>query len=185
MEKELSKRNKSGNYHKYDNHEDFQRTLSLEKELAQKKDRLRSVEVELSSKQELLNGSERKYRTLIEDWLSNDSNLRCAICQEIISQSKTLSCGHIFCGFCIDKWEDENKKTCPMCRMVISKSMVQSNIQLDSHIEWFITKFMDTRYKQDRKDNYKLRIRETEIPKILSHVGPSNPDIEVLTFQKL
>ena len=40
----------------------------------------------------------------------------CTICQENITQPKTLSrCNHSFCTTCIDRWL-ANNRTCPCCR---------------------------------------------------------------------
>ena len=48
--------------------------------------------------------------------LIND-DLICIICSEMYYEGVTVSpCGHVFCGHCLEVWEEKNN-TCPICRL--------------------------------------------------------------------
>ncbi|KAM3140374.1 hypothetical protein pb186bvf_007534 [Paramecium bursaria] len=45
------------------------------------------------------------------------NNLDCIICSEMFYEGVAVSpCGHVFCGYCLQGWEERNK-TCPICRV--------------------------------------------------------------------
>ena len=47
-----------------------------------------------------------------------ESQLQCSVCSEVILEATTINCGHTFCEYCLDKWQ-ENKSNCPLCRTEI------------------------------------------------------------------
>ncbi|EAS04016.2 zinc finger, C3HC4 type (RING finger) protein (macronuclear) [Tetrahymena thermophila SB210] len=55
----------------------------------------------------------------------------CSICQEDIQSGKIVSfeCNHIFHSQCIRQWLKTKKNTCPNCRVSISISLRQSNVE--------------------------------------------------------
>ncbi|KAL4481538.1 hypothetical protein ABPG74_007627 [Tetrahymena malaccensis] len=55
----------------------------------------------------------------------------CSICQEDIQSGKIVSfeCNHIFHSQCIRSWLKTKKNTCPNCRVSISVSFRQSNVE--------------------------------------------------------
>jgi hypothetical protein len=44
-----------------------------------------------------------------------DPNLNCSICCAVFTQPMRTSCGHVFCGACLEQWL-EQKADCPECR---------------------------------------------------------------------
>ena len=49
-----------------------------------------------------------------------NEELKCTICEEIFIVPMTLNCGHVFCQYCIAKWEkncqNRQEYSCPNCR---------------------------------------------------------------------
>lgn len=55
----------------------------------------------------------------IATMLSN--HLMCSICHEWLAAAHAVSCGHMFCGGCLNQWiVQANKQTCPECRKPIA-----------------------------------------------------------------
>lgn len=45
-----------------------------------------------------------------------ESDLECGICKNVVIQCHGVSCGHIFCWYCITRWSYDYE-TCPICRL--------------------------------------------------------------------
>lgn len=52
-----------------------------------------------------------------------DSPMTCAVCQDVIVGAHVLTCGHMFCGMCLDSWIKKKAPskdvTCPECRQPV------------------------------------------------------------------
>ena len=46
---------------------------------------------------------------------------KCSICLSLYINEICIDCGHFFCLLCIQKWFNQNKKTCPLCRANVTK----------------------------------------------------------------
>ena len=55
--------------------------------------------------------------------------MNCVICYDKIKGKTSLNCGHSFCLLCIEKWYNNNKNTCPVCRKKFKKNHMYDNIQ--------------------------------------------------------
>lgn len=61
----------------------------------------------------------------IASMLSN--HLMCSICQEWLAAAHAVSCGHMFCGVCLNSWiVSAAKQTCPECRKPIAGEVLES-----------------------------------------------------------
>ncbi|OAL06817.1 hypothetical protein IQ06DRAFT_263240 [Phaeosphaeriaceae sp. SRC1lsM3a] len=69
------------------------------------------------------NKSEELLKTLKSDFDSLRSHLTCKICDRLIYQPYTISCGHTYCYTCLCTWftNNKNRKTCPDCRIVVKE----------------------------------------------------------------
>lgn len=53
--------------------------------------------------------------------------ITCKICQQLLSEPYTLTCGHTFCYICLDAWlVTQQKSTCPDCRTYVKQQPVPS-----------------------------------------------------------
>ena len=64
---------------------------------------------------------------LFQDMLDNfkefaESQLQCAVCNEIFVEAVSVNCGHTFCDFCINEWK-KKKNNCPVCRTNITREV--------------------------------------------------------------
>ncbi|KAJ3331069.1 hypothetical protein HDU76_004148 [Blyttiomyces sp. JEL0837] len=51
-----------------------------------------------------------------------EQQFTCSICCELMVAPHTVSCGHNYCGMCIEDWFKTGKRTCPECRAPVSKA---------------------------------------------------------------
>ena len=66
-----------------------------------------------------------------------DDLLDCSICSGCMSDPITMHCGHSFCKKCTVDWCFKYKRrTCPVCRIKIRKSLPGININLKKIIEY-------------------------------------------------
>ena len=64
-----------------------------------------------------------------------EDNLRCPICRELLLRApKITECGHTFCGECIDRHLN-NEKRCPLCRLEVQRAQLRANKSLESAVE--------------------------------------------------
>ncbi|XP_062397630.1 E3 ubiquitin-protein ligase TRIM39-like [Sardina pilchardus] len=72
-----------------------------------------------------------------------ESDIKCAVCQGILSDPTTIPCGHNFCIKCIERcWDMEvysGTYTCPLCKNTLSRRPTLSrNTTLDSMVQNFL-----------------------------------------------
>ncbi|KAF1836598.1 hypothetical protein BDW02DRAFT_220514 [Decorospora gaudefroyi] len=67
--------------------------------------------------------SEEQLKALKSEFDSLRSHLTCKICDRLLYQPYTISCGHTYCYTCLCTWFVSNKarKTCPDCRIVVKE----------------------------------------------------------------
>ncbi|KAF2280865.1 uncharacterized protein EI97DRAFT_490964 [Westerdykella ornata] len=67
--------------------------------------------------------AEEQLRALKSDFEGLRSHLTCKICDRLLYQPYTISCGHTYCYSCLCTWFVANKarKTCPDCRAVVTQ----------------------------------------------------------------
>ncbi|KAL1793150.1 hypothetical protein ACET3X_008132 [Alternaria dauci] len=65
--------------------------------------------------------AEEQLKALKSEFDSLRSHLTCKICDRLLYQPYTISCGHTYCYTCLCTWFVANKarKTCPDCRIVV------------------------------------------------------------------
>lgn len=56
----------------------------------------------------------------------------CSICLTnlILEDQKDLVCGHSFHRMCLEKWEKQNKNTCPMCRRPFPNKLMSKYVKM-------------------------------------------------------
>jgi len=90
---------------------------------------------------------------LFQDMMDNfrelaESQLQCAVCNELFVESVSINCGHTFCGFCIEQWK-KKKNNCPVCRADITQ---QADVKvLDEYVDKVYEQFVGEGGKQQRK----------------------------------
>ncbi|EAT89116.1 hypothetical protein HBH56_070950 [Parastagonospora nodorum] len=69
------------------------------------------------------NKSEEQLKALRTEFDSLRSHLTCKICDRLLYQPYTISCGHTYCYTCLCTWfaNNKNRKTCPDCRVVVKE----------------------------------------------------------------
>jgi len=87
-------------------------------------------------------------KKLKEDFVAQcNAELKCSVCDELFIEPMSLSCGHVFCQFCINQWKKtctaagkqvghqlQPVLTCPNCRQAITITPTKS-IQIQNIIE--------------------------------------------------
>jgi hypothetical protein len=63
--------------------------------------------------------STQNWMCFIEDLIQ--SELKCAICQEVLVSTTNLNCSHVFCECCISEWL-RTSPHCPVCRVKVDQS---------------------------------------------------------------
>jgi hypothetical protein len=65
--------------------------------------------------------ADEQLKALKSEFDSLRSHLTCKICDRLLYQPYTISCGHTYCYTCLCTWFVANKarKTCPDCRIVV------------------------------------------------------------------
>lgn len=58
---------------------------------------------------------------------SIEEHLKCTICYRVFSSPYVLSCGHIFCKACIEKWV-ESRPECPLCKRTLKTTLRDGSI---------------------------------------------------------
>ncbi|XP_051982785.1 E3 ubiquitin-protein ligase TRIM35-like [Xyrauchen texanus] len=67
-----------------------------------------------------------------------ENDLSCPVCTDVFTDPVLLSCGHSFCGQCIDNhWTSSGSRNCPVCRQVSPQKPV-SNLGLRNACETFL-----------------------------------------------
>lgn len=90
---------------------------------------------------------------LFQDMMDNfrelaESQLQCAVCNELFVESVSINCGHTFCNFCIGQWK-KKKNNCPVCRADITQ---QAEVKvLDEYVDKVYEQFVGEGGKQQRK----------------------------------
>lgn len=52
---------------------------------------------------------------------SINENLKCGICNDPFTDPVETLCHHSFCWYCLNRWFENSKLTCPTCRKIISR----------------------------------------------------------------
>jgi len=80
----------------------------------------------------------------------------CSICLDVVKEQKELSCNHVFCKICINKWLKINK-SCPCCRMMICKKLTKTQCKIQKENEKFLEHLYYIRDVYQQSNNiYKL-----------------------------
>ncbi|CAL8114190.1 unnamed protein product [Orchesella dallaii] len=99
-------------------------------------------------------------------------NYSCKICNNILIQCITLSCGHNYCGYCMDMLGGMTRQ-CPQCLLVIKRSSTKPNSRIDQEIDELINSCsepiqkayavaLDSRFKKSLARN-KKRTEQNQI----------------------
>mgnify|MGYP001295424945 CR=1 FL=1 len=58
----------------------------------------------------------------------------CSICLNEVKQTRhnTIRCGHIFHASCIERWKEQGKHTCPVCRKVFDVSQFKVTVTVEN-----------------------------------------------------
>ena len=81
---------------------------------------------------------------LFQDMMDNfrelaETQLQCAVCNELFVEATSINCGHTFCHYCINEWR-KKKPNCPVCRADI-KHLVQCKV-LDEYADKVYEQFV-------------------------------------------
>jgi len=81
---------------------------------------------------------------LFQDMMDNfrelaETQLQCAVCNELYVEATTVNCGHTFCHYCITQWR-KKKANCPVCRTDITQ-IVQCKV-LDEYADKLYEQFV-------------------------------------------
>jgi len=81
---------------------------------------------------------------LFQDMMDNfrelaETQLQCAVCNELFVEATSINCGHTFCHYCIHEWK-KKKPNCPVCRTDI-KHLVQCKV-LDEYTDKVYEQFV-------------------------------------------
>ena len=68
-----------------------------------------------------------------------ETQLQCAVCNEVFVEATSINCGHTFCHYCIYEWK-KKKSNCPVCRTDI-KQIVQCKV-LDEYADKLYEQFV-------------------------------------------
>ena len=85
-----------------------------------------------------------------------DSEMQCAICNELFIKAILLNCSHTFCEYCINCWK-KNKKDCPACRTPITSET--RSITIDNFIAKIVNN-LSNEVKKNREEVVKERESE-------------------------
>jgi len=90
--------------------------------------------------------------TLFQDMMDNfrelaETQLQCAVCNELFVEAVSINCGHTFCNFCIGQWK-KKKNNCPVCRTDITQ---QTDVKvLDDYVDKVYDQFVSEAGRQQR-----------------------------------
>jgi len=89
---------------------------------------------------------------LFQDMMDNfrelaETQLQCAVCNEVFVEATSINCGHTFCHYCIYEWK-KKKSNCPVCRTDI-KQIVQCKV-LDEYADKLYEQFVSEGGKMQR-----------------------------------
>ncbi|ODN03524.1 E3 ubiquitin-protein ligase TRIM31 [Orchesella cincta] len=118
-------------------------------------------------------------------------NYSCKICNNILIQCLSLSCGHNYCGYCLDMLGGMTRQ-CPQCLLAIKRSSGKPNRRIDQEIDELIhscsepiqkayAAALDSRFKKslnrskNRKEQHQNKINdhyndESTIPRSLDEI---------------
>ena len=86
-------------------------------------------------------GAKRGSSQSIEDnlWELAETELQCSVCTEVFIEATTINCGHTFCKYCINKWQQQ-KSNCPVCRTDINHMVAVKT--LDQFVDKMYRRFV-------------------------------------------
>lgn len=90
-----------------------------------------------------------------------ETELRCAICQDIYINPMILNCSHSFCRFCVRRWLSR-KTVCPECR--VSVSFQAENLALRNIVNKMVQK-SSPQFQSSRTTSVNQRLKDEEAQK--------------------
>ncbi|KAJ3415165.1 Nucleolar protein 10 [Chytridiales sp. JEL 0842] len=90
--------------------------------------------------------------------------ITCSICYDVMIAPHSVTCGHSYCGPCLDDWFKRGKRTCPQCRSYISKQPIY-HVALQNIIDVLAPQILseeDMKFQAERMEVWKVRKRELD-----------------------
>lgn len=110
----------------------------------------------------------------------------CAICLNNVRETRNnipIRCGHLFHSHCLDRWKNQGKHTCPVCRKIFDGSKYK--VQLIVHnmeSETSNTLDVESSYALDVLDVFFDVQNLADLDSLLSDFGVSVSDLDSLVL---
>jgi len=129
---------------------DHYRTKLNEAEVVKVKleSKLSSLQIGEGSQQAGASGGGELFQDMMDNFRElAETQLQCAVCNELFVDAVSVNCGHTFCSYCIAEWR-KKKNNCPVCRAKIKA--VNPVKVLDEYADKVYEQFVSTGGKQAR-----------------------------------